>query len=252
MIHRLIRFPFVVFFSLLLSGCLLETETSIKPDPKVDPRLEGVWQVTAKLPSEIRGDRDEDDIGVNGYIIIAPLENVDGTTDATSFMALAFDGFERDGATKFPEMFVSTRKHKGYNFLLVRLADHEKEKVEEGEVTFKNWVVDYDFNKAGELFLRFWSAEDFEELQKAHPMKFDHVKQPFAPITLKGDEAELLNYYTDPKVRALLTSMGKYRRLVPAKTPNSEQDGADQPATAPESKLEDSSKPQPESEGRSQ
>lgn len=36
------------------------------------------------------------------------------------------------------------------------------------------------------------------------------------------------------------------------KTNNSEQDGADQPATAPESKPEGDLKPQPESEGRSQ
>ena len=224
MIHRRLRFLLMFSLASLLSGCLLQTETGIKPDPEVDPRLEGVWQITAKLPTEIRGDRDEDDIGVYGYIIIAPLENVDGTTDATSFMALAFDDFARDGATRFPEMFVSTRKHKGHNLLLVRLADHEKEKVKEGDVTYKNWVLDYEFNKAGELFLRFWSAEHFEELQKAHPMKFDYVKQMFAPVTLKGDEAELLNYYTDPKVRALLTSMGKYRRLVPKKTLKREQD----------------------------
>ena len=39
--------------------------------------------------------------------------------------------------------------------------------------------------------------------------------------------------------------------LTPQKT-EGEQDGADQPATAPESKLEGNSKPQPESEGRSQ
>lgn len=199
------------------TGCLLETETAIKPDLKIDPRLEGVWQITAKLPEEIRSERDEDDIGVRGYIIFAPLEIPGAGIDASTYKALAFDSFKRDDPSKFPEMFVSTRNHKGHDFLLVRLADHEKTKVKEGEMKFKNWVVDYEFGQKGELFLRFWSAEDFDELQKVHPMESAHVERPFAPITLKGDEDKLLDYYSDPKVRALLTSMGKYRKLQPSK-----------------------------------
>jgi hypothetical protein len=132
----------------------------------------------------------------------------------------------------------------------VRIADHEKEKADDGELTFKNWVVDYEFNESEELFLRFWFVDDFDEIQKAHPMKFDQVDQPFAPITLKGDEDALLDFYTDPKVRSLLTSMGKYRRLVPHKTPKREQGGADQPATRSESKSEGTDKTQPDAEGR--
>lgn len=216
--HSIIRFTFVVSMAFLLPGCLIETEVPIKPDPKVDARLEGVWRITPKKPGEIRGDRDEDDVGVQGYIIIAPLKNPDGTMDPTSFKALAFDSFERDSPNGFPEMFVSTRKHKGHDFLLVRLADHEKEKVEEGKTSFKNWVLDYEFNRDGELFLRFWSCEDFEEMEKVHPMKFHHAEEAFAPITLLGDETQLLDYYSDPKVRALLSSMGKYQKLVPKET----------------------------------
>ncbi len=230
-----------------LSGCLLETETAIKPDPKVDARLEGVWQIAGKLPSEVRGDRDEDDIGVYGYIIIAALEGRDDT-----FKALAFDSFEADTPSKFPEMLISTRKHKGHNLLLVRLADHEKESAEDGEMTFKNWVVDYEFNMSGELFLRFWFADDFDELQNAHPMKFDQVNQPFAPITLKDDEASLLKYYSDSKVRTLLTSMGKYRRLVPQNNRNREQGDADHPDPGVESKTDRDKKPKTGPEGRSQ
>jgi len=216
MFHPL-RLILSVLFVIALSGCLLETETAITPDTKVDPKLEGVWQLTPKLSGEIRGDRDKDDIGVNGYIIIAPLKNSDGTIDPTSYKALAIDSFERDKSNDFPEMFISTRRHNGHNFLLVRLADNEKKKVKKGEAQLKNWVLDYEFNKDGELFLRFWFCDDFDELQKAHPMKFDHKHEPFAPITLKGDEAKLLSYYSDPKVRALLTSMGKYHKLMPQK-----------------------------------
>ena len=208
--HRITIIAITLAAAFGLSGCLLETETAIKPDPKVDPRLEGVWQITEKLPDEIRSDRDEDDIGVGGYIIIAALEGQDDT-----YKALAFDSFEVNTPSKFPEMLLSTRKHEGHNFLLVRLTENEKAKANDGELTFKNWVLDYEFNKSGELFLRFWNADDFEELQKAHPMEFDQVNQPFAPITLKGDEASLLSYYSDKKIRALLTSTGKYQRLVP-------------------------------------
>jgi len=57
-----------------LSGCLLDYETAVTPDPKADPRLEGVWQITKKLPKQIRSERDEDDIGVKGYIIFAMVD----------------------------------------------------------------------------------------------------------------------------------------------------------------------------------
>ena len=48
----------------------------------------------------------------------------------------------------------------------------------------------------------------------------------------------------------LLASLISQERA--SETTKAEQDGADQPATAPESKPEGDSKPQPESEGRSQ
>jgi len=230
---HLLRFVLSMLCGTALSGCLFETETAITPDTKVDPQLEGVWQITPKLPGEMRGDRDKDDIGVYGYIIIAPMKKSDGTIDPTSYKALAFDSFKRDdNSNDFPEMFISTRRHNGHNLLLVRLADYEKKKAKKGETQLKNLVLDYEFNKYGELFLRFWFCDDFDELQKAHPMKFDHKHEPFAPITLKGDEAHLLSYYSDPKVRALLTGMGKYHKLMPLKIPQREQpaDGKTQEA----------------------
>lgn len=212
------------------TGCLIETETAIKPDPKVDPRLAGVWQIAEKLPHEIRGERDEDDIGVNGYIILAPLENNDGSIDESTLMGIAVDRFGRNAESQFPDMYVSTRKHKGRNLMLICLADYEKEKANQGGKAFKNWVIDYEFNKKGELFLRFWYIDDFEEMQKAHPMKSERSKQPFSPITLKGDEKALLDFYTDPKIRAQLTSMGKYQRLTPSKPNGSQQKEADKAA----------------------
>lgn len=194
----------------LLSGCLIETETAITPDPKADLRLEGVWKRTEKLPGEVRGERDEDDIGVGGYIIFAALQGEDGA----AYKALALDSFERDSSFDFPEMIVSTRKHKGHNYLLVSLTEDEKKKSDDGEATLKNWVVDYEFDEQGDLFLRFLFIDDLDEILKAHPMKFKQgEKQFFSPAMLQGDEAELLDFYSDPKIRALFASMGKYEKL---------------------------------------
>lgn len=231
-----IRFLLPLVAAFTLPGCLIDTETAIRSDPKVDPRLAGVWQITDKLPHEVRGDRDEDDIGVNGYIIFSPLENPNGEVDESTLKGIAIDRFERDSKSEFPEMLVSTRKHNGHNLMLVRLPDYEKEEAKEGETTFKNWVLDYEFNEAGELFLRFWHVDNFAEMQEVHPMKFASSQQPFAPITLMGDENALLDFYTDPKIRALLTSMGKYRRLTPGEASNRKQPSAGPPATRAESR----------------
>ncbi len=205
----MLRMAFLLIGSLSLVGCLIETETAITPDPKADPRLDGVWKRAEKLPDEVRGERDEDDIGVGGYLIFAALEGEDGA----AYKALALDSFERDSSFDFPEMIVSTRKHKGHNYLLVSLTEDEKEKADDGDSTFKNWVVDYEFDEKGDLFLRFLFGDDLDEILKEHPMEFKQVNESFAPATLQGDEAALLDFYSDPKVRALLTSMGKYERL---------------------------------------
>jgi len=93
-------------------------------------------------------------------------------------------------------------------------------------MSIRNWLVDYEFNKKGELFLRFLSAEDFDEIQEAHRMKFEHENKPFAPVTLKGSEEEILKFYGDPKVRALLTSCGKYQKLRRPDNKCSEPDGS--------------------------
>lgn len=63
---------------------------------------------------------------------------------------------------------------------------------------------------------------------------------------LKDDDTLVQDHidYTDTYKRHL--------RAAPNGTTNGEQDGADQPATAPESKSEAQEKPQPESEGRPQ
>jgi len=205
----LFRLAATLLISICLSGCLIETETAITPDPMADPRLEGVWKRAEKVPDEVRGDRDEDDIGVGGYLIFAALAGEDGA----AYKALALDSFERDSSCDFPEMIVSTRKHKGHDYLLVSLTEDEKKKADDGDSTFKNWVVDYEFDEKGDLFLRFLSGEDLDEILKEHPMDFKQVNESFAPATLQGDEAVLLGFYSDPKVRALLTSMGKYEKL---------------------------------------
>ncbi|MGE9269370.1 MAG: hypothetical protein ACQKBU_01090, partial [Verrucomicrobiales bacterium] len=85
-----------------------------------------------------------------------------------------------------------------------------------------------------------------------HPMKFDYSNESFSPVTLTGDGKALLEFYTDPKIRALLTSMGRYQRLAPSEQYNRAQCSTDQSATAPESKPEDQKELQPESDERSQ
>ncbi|MGE9271226.1 MAG: hypothetical protein ACQKBU_10520, partial [Verrucomicrobiales bacterium] len=159
---------FLIGAVVILTGCLLETDMAIEPDPEVDSRLAGVWQITSKLPHKLRGDRDEGNIGVHGYIILAPLVNPDGSVDESTLKGFAFDRFERDSKSKLPEMFVSTRKHKGHNLMLIRLADNERREVEEGKTIFKNWVIDYEVNERDELVLRFWSADDFDHMKKIH------------------------------------------------------------------------------------
>ncbi len=56
-------------------------------------------------------------------------------------------------------------------------------------------------------------------------MKFEHANKPFAPITLKGSEEEILKFYGDPKVRSLLTSCGKYQKLRRSENRSSEPNG---------------------------
>ena len=59
----------------------------------------------------------------------------------------------------------------------------------------------------------------------------------------------MLRFYQGFGSEAMKQSLYKYRD---AKKKQAEQDGAEQPATAPESKSKGSEKPKPESEGRSQ
>ncbi len=98
----LIRLLLATLMVFGMSGCLLDYETAVTPDPKADPRLEGVWQITKKVSKEIRSDRDEDDIGVKGYIIFAKL-------DEGTYKGIMFDEFERDSPSKFPEVLVLRR-----------------------------------------------------------------------------------------------------------------------------------------------
>jgi hypothetical protein len=219
----LIRLLLAVLIALGVSGCLLDYETAITPDPKADPRLEGVWQISKKAPKEVRSDRDHDDIGAYGYIIFAKL-------DEGTYKGIMFDRFERDSPSKFPEVLVSTRKYQGHSLLLVRRPEYEKARSNEGDIQFKNWLVDYEFNQRGELFLRFLSAEDLDELREAHPMRFEHEDKPFATVTMKGSEEEILKFYGDPKVRALLTSCGKYQKLLQPDNKRSEPDGPANPS----------------------
>jgi hypothetical protein len=218
----LIRLLLAVLIALAVSGCLLEYETAITPDPKADPRLEGVWQITEKVPKEVRSDRDHVDVGVHGHIIFAKL-------DEGTYKGIMFDSFEKDSPSKFPEVLVSTKKYLGHSLLLVRRPEYEKARSNEGDLKFKNWLADYEFNQRGELFLRFLSAEDLGELEEAHPMKFGHENKPFAPVTLKRSEEEILKFYGDPNVRALLTSCGKYQKLLRPDNKRNEPDGPANP-----------------------
>lgn len=204
-----------------LTSCWIQHEIAIQPDPKVDPRLEGVWQITHAQQEEGRGDRDDDDLGVQGYIIFSKV-------DETTYKCIAIDDMDKDSEGKLPDMLVTTKEHKKHHFLNTRLTDYELAKeAEEGKTSgVKYLLLDYEFTKAGELILRYLDAGDFGKADKLHPIKSssegDKPASPGGPVgfsarDLKGNEAQLLDFYSDPKVRALFTSFGKYQKLRPAK-----------------------------------
>ncbi|MEM9081855.1 MAG: hypothetical protein AAGC74_14320 [Verrucomicrobiota bacterium] len=207
---------------LLLTSCLLEHEHPISPDPAIDPRLEGVWQFTPKEADEIRNERDEDDLGVGGYLIISRIDHPELEHDPRTYKVIAIDHTltsRNSETTIFPEMFISTRRHNERNLLLVRLAPSELKKAKKEPHlmrSFKNWTIEYDFDEQGCLFLRFFIASDLEELMNRHPLDIHVSKEPFGPATIQNSEKELLEFYTDPKLLPFLTSLGKYRKLTPA------------------------------------
>jgi hypothetical protein len=191
---------------IILSGCLVEHSNPIKTDAKVDPRLEGVWVIQEKTEDEIHTDGDASDIGAQSYLIFAKV-------DEGTYRVLAIDSFEKEEENNVFEMLASTRKHLQHDFLSARLPKHLKKKVGEGEMTSHDWLVDYKIDSKGQLFLRYFHIEDFAEVQAVHPMTCVLPDQPFGPLTLTGSEEEILKLYSDPKVRALFTSCGKYRKL---------------------------------------
>jgi hypothetical protein len=78
--------------------------------------------------------------------------------------------------------------------------------------------------------------------------KVDPLPRIDFSITKIEGESVYCRYFYQPAPQGLL----RYSETGTLILHNREQDGADQPATVPESKLEGDSKPQPESEGRSQ
>lgn len=208
---KLSRLSLAGVLAFLLSGCLVEYEAVIKPDPKVDSRLEGVWQIMEKKPEEIKTDRDDmDNLGIQGYLVLGKLD------DAT-LRAVLIDHFEKDREAGIGEYLVSSREYKGHTFLMVT-PPREDQKKKPGGVAGKNCLADYEIDKEGHLFVRFLYIEDFAKAIQVHPMKYKQPRGDFAPIILRGSEEEILDFYADPKVRALFTSGGKYQKLqVPAK-----------------------------------
>ena len=90
-----------------------------------------------------------------------------------------------------------------------------------------------------------WSARTGQNVTRTwmrgrHGIYFSTCKMPSNKLKELTLEVLIGNYMTNPTLQYSLKKI------------SSEQDGANQPATAPESKLEGNSKPQTESEGRSQ
>lgn len=207
LLHRFLQVFFAVASCIFVPGCLIQHSKPIKSDATVDPRLEGVWVCQEKLPEEIRTEGDSSDVGVSGYLIFARV-------DDDTYKVMAIDSFEKEEANiVMPEMLVSTRKYQQYTFISVRLPENEKEKAkkEKGGTPFKNWLLDYEIDSKGQLFLRY--IDTMDKVLAAHPVKFETKEGGFEPVTMTGSEEEILNLYSDPKVRALFASCGKYRKL---------------------------------------
>jgi len=142
------------------------------------------------------------------------------------------------------EMFVSETDE--LNFVCARLKDDD-------EWTDGYFFAQYKFTKEGDLVLWLANVKLFAEAIKKNDLKGEIKQSGFSKqvsITskpkellkfIKNSDDAMIFYYKDPMI---------CRKIL--KSNEAEQGGADQPATAPESKSEGKEKTQPESERRPQ
>lgn len=218
-IWKLLRIGALVVLPLSITSCLVSVESQIEPDETVDKRLIGVWtcvpiddnpELQAKreeAASDAGNYREEDDIGLNGYLIFG--ESDDGTLEI-----LGIEGF-RGEPLIIKGRRAKTRAFGGRNYLLFEL---EGETTEEIPPISARFVVEYSILDDGSLRLWFLYIDSLEEAVASH--KIEHVAHqdsPFGGATLKGSSDELLQFYSDPKVARLMPSAGRYRKLeIPA------------------------------------
>jgi len=207
--------------SLFLSSCLVDVESQIEPDAEVDKRLVGVWVcVPIHEDSTVRKEaeekafeeenyREEDDIGINDYLIF-------GDSGEGALEILGVEKFSSDGPSIIKGRRAKTRSFEGRNYLLFELEDEEND--DEKPAKSAKFVIEYAILDDGSLRLWFLYIDTLEEILAIHKMEvvLDNEGQ-FGGATIRGSSDELLKFYSDPKVAKLMLSAGRYKKLeIPA------------------------------------
>ena len=77
-----------IVFAFCLSGCIVMHETRIQPDPKVDPRLEGVWKITRKSGNDWAFDYE---FNAKGELFLRVFPQDDEVTDLLKMQSIKFE-----------------------------------------------------------------------------------------------------------------------------------------------------------------
>ena len=211
----------VAMASLFLSSCLAYVESQIEPDVEVDKRLVGVWvcvpihedpsvrKEAEEKAFEEENYREDDDIGINGYLIFG--DSGEGTLEI-----LGVEGFSSDGPLIIKGRRAKTRSFEGRNYLLFELEDEEND--DEKPAKSAKYVIEYAILDDGSLRLWFLYFDALEEILAIHKMEVVlNNEGQFGGATIRGSSDELLKFYSDPKVAKMMLSAGRYKKLeIPA------------------------------------
>ena len=210
---------------MFLASCFVGVENQITPDKEVDKRLVGVWtcvplhetKAEADKAFENEAGREDDDIGINGYIII-------GDTGRETLELVGIENFDpRDGATLIKGRNARTRKHKNRNYLLFDMGDVGSDRGQDDAV-MAHYVLEYAFLDDGSLRMWFLYVDNLKEVFGQHQMEVEIENRPFGLVTIKGTSQQILDFYSDEKVLSLMSSCGRYQKLAVPKNARVYQD----------------------------
>ncbi|MDA7673161.1 hypothetical protein OAE61_04035 [Verrucomicrobiales bacterium] len=173
----------------------------------------------------------------------------------TLLVSLSVNAFGLGGDIKFPEIGHREKLDKMQDKDVRTIIDYMENDLRFIEGSFVNEFSNQRFGGASAKVSAFISLLSGTGLWKVQVVFRDFGEQESA-LTLSQTAPESLGVVVNSGREDFL--LKDFQRFLPgieepaAKTPKAEQAGADQPASAPESKLESNSKPKPESERRCQ